>query len=378
MAIELIDRAIEALGAGIASAVNLLDVSSVVIGGGLGTRLGEPYVARIREAMQPAPLRGRQPARGGARRSRRLGRSNRRRAARAAGAAQALCQRAGQRRTTATVTAARAPSLTWRLPLRQALHGADHCNRRTGANASDMNGFDPGSDRSDHATERPRLPPGRRLRPACGLQLGRAGQSQRIDRLAVPAALRQRSGAVSHPRSAAGHWSIRPAEAFTAKRRYLPGTLVIETTFTTETGRVRLTDAMAFAEGQRGHDLGYDVAARAAAPGRGDRGDVELVMELAPRPEFGLYRPLIRLLDDGVRTFGGTSPLRLRAGVPVEARRESTVRSAFTIEEGDSVGFALRWLPVEAQDPPRAHRSRRRAGAHRRHRGSVALMGGRA
>jgi glucokinase len=53
MAIELIDRAIEALGAGIASAVNLLDVSSVVIGGGLGTRLGEPYVARIREAMQP-------------------------------------------------------------------------------------------------------------------------------------------------------------------------------------------------------------------------------------------------------------------------------------------------------------------------------------
>jgi glucokinase len=53
MAVELIDRAIEALGAGIASAVNLLDVSSVVIGGGLGTRLGQPYVARIREAMQP-------------------------------------------------------------------------------------------------------------------------------------------------------------------------------------------------------------------------------------------------------------------------------------------------------------------------------------
>ena len=53
MATELSDRAVEALGAGIASAVNLLDVSSVVIGGGLGTRLGEPYVARIREAMQP-------------------------------------------------------------------------------------------------------------------------------------------------------------------------------------------------------------------------------------------------------------------------------------------------------------------------------------
>jgi glucokinase len=53
LATELIDRAIEALGAGIASAVNLLDVPAVVIGGGLGTRLGEPYVERIREAMQP-------------------------------------------------------------------------------------------------------------------------------------------------------------------------------------------------------------------------------------------------------------------------------------------------------------------------------------
>jgi glucokinase len=53
LAIELIDRALEALGAGIASAVNLLDVEMVVIGGGLGTRLGEPYVERIREQMEP-------------------------------------------------------------------------------------------------------------------------------------------------------------------------------------------------------------------------------------------------------------------------------------------------------------------------------------
>src|SRR5687767_13265248 len=57
---------------------------------------------------------------------------------------------------------------------------------------------------------------------------------------------------------AAGHWSIRPAGAFETVRRYLPGTLVIETTFTTGTGSVRLTDAMAFAELQRGHDLGFD------------------------------------------------------------------------------------------------------------------------
>jgi GH15 family glucan-1,4-alpha-glucosidase len=61
---------------------------------------------------------------------------------------------------------------------------------------------------------------------------------------------------------AAGYWSIRPAGSFSTERRYLPGTLVIETTFTTDTGTVRLLDAMAFAVGQRGHDLGFDAPAR--------------------------------------------------------------------------------------------------------------------
>ena len=42
-----------ALGAGIASAVNLLDVEAVIIGGGLGVRLGEPYAERIADAMRP-------------------------------------------------------------------------------------------------------------------------------------------------------------------------------------------------------------------------------------------------------------------------------------------------------------------------------------
>jgi glucokinase len=53
VAVKLIDRAVAALAAGIASAVNLLDVEAVVIGGGLGTRLADPYVARIRERMLP-------------------------------------------------------------------------------------------------------------------------------------------------------------------------------------------------------------------------------------------------------------------------------------------------------------------------------------
>jgi glucokinase len=53
LATEIIDEAIIALGAGIASAVNVLDVEAVILGGGLGVRFGEPFAQRIAKAMQP-------------------------------------------------------------------------------------------------------------------------------------------------------------------------------------------------------------------------------------------------------------------------------------------------------------------------------------
>lgn len=53
LAHELIDEAVEAIATATASAVNLLDLERVVLGGGLGLRLGEEYRARIEQAMLP-------------------------------------------------------------------------------------------------------------------------------------------------------------------------------------------------------------------------------------------------------------------------------------------------------------------------------------
>jgi glucokinase len=53
LATELMDDAVAALGAGVASVQNVLDVEAIVIGGGLGIRLGEPYAERILDAMMP-------------------------------------------------------------------------------------------------------------------------------------------------------------------------------------------------------------------------------------------------------------------------------------------------------------------------------------
>jgi glucokinase len=53
LARELIDDATWALGLGIASAQNLLDLEAIIVGGGLGDRLGRPFVERIVEQMTP-------------------------------------------------------------------------------------------------------------------------------------------------------------------------------------------------------------------------------------------------------------------------------------------------------------------------------------
>jgi GH15 family glucan-1,4-alpha-glucosidase len=149
----------------------------------------------------------------------------------------------------------------------------------------------------------------------------------------------------------AGHWSITPVASFSATRRHLPGTLVLETTFTTDSGSVVLTDAMAFAEGQRGHDLGLDAPHELLRGVSGLSGEVELRMEFAPRPEYGLVMPLLRLEDGGARTFGGSGRVALRADVELSSA-DSTVAATFTVAGGESAGFAMCWAPPERQDAP--------------------------
>jgi glucokinase len=116
LALELLGEAVEALGAGIASAVNLLDPEAVVIGGGLGLRLGEPWLERIHAAMLPHLFRDADPpavmlaqlgdlggAQGGALLARRA--AERRRPARRGAARGTAARRAGQRSRASTRSA---------------------------------------------------------------------------------------------------------------------------------------------------------------------------------------------------------------------------------------------------------------------------------
>jgi glucokinase len=50
--VSLIDEAVEAVATGIASAVMVLDLELIVLGGGLVEKLGDPFVSRVDEAVR--------------------------------------------------------------------------------------------------------------------------------------------------------------------------------------------------------------------------------------------------------------------------------------------------------------------------------------
>jgi alpha,alpha-trehalase len=84
---------------------------------------------------------------------------------------------------------------------------------------------------------------------------------------------------------------------------------------------------------------------------KGLEGTVEMELELAPRAEYGLVRPLFRAEGDGGRTFGGPNRIGVRAGVPVHVDDDGTMRASFVVGAGETVGFAMRWAAVEDWDP---------------------------
>jgi GH15 family glucan-1,4-alpha-glucosidase len=150
----------------------------------------------------------------------------------------------------------------------------------------------------------------------------------------------------------AGHWSIRPRGDWESRRRYLPGSLVLETTFITQEGTVRVLDALAFERGQRGHALGRSAPHELLRLVEGLAGPVEVELELALRPEYGLGRPLLQRARGGVVTRGGPDRFALTAGSDLSLAG-GTVKAAFPVAAGERIGFALRWGPGE-QDEPQA------------------------
>jgi GH15 family glucan-1,4-alpha-glucosidase len=138
----------------------------------------------------------------------------------------------------------------------------------------------------------------------------------------------------------AGHWSIKPVGTAEVSRRYLEGTMVLETTFNTPTGSAVLVDAMAIGRNERGHNLGIDSPGIVLRLITCQSGTVEIELEYAPRFEYGLIFPLLRSVKGGILARGGADVLVLSASIEL-AIEGSIARARFTLKAGEQASFAL-------------------------------------
>jgi GH15 family glucan-1,4-alpha-glucosidase len=129
-----------------------------------------------------------------------------------------------------------------------------------------------------------------------------------------------------------GRWQIAPAQPYEARRRYLPGTAVIATTFETDGGTAELVDFMPLTNDEQKVDVMRIV--------RGIRGSVDFNMELILRFNYGQAVPWVRRRDYGLSAVAGPDAVELNTDVPLEGHNLTTT-SAFTVRAGDSVPFTL-------------------------------------
>ena len=140
-----------------------------------------------------------------------------------------------------------------------------------------------------------------------------------------------------------GRWLIAPVDkSAEVTRKYRGHTLILETTFETKDGAVRLIDFM---------------PPRGANPDivrivEGVRGKVALRMELIIRFDYGDVVPWVRKCGDGLEAIAGPNALVLRT--PIETRGEDlTTAAEFEIAEGERAPFVLTWYQSH-EKPPRA------------------------
>lgn len=128
-----------------------------------------------------------------------------------------------------------------------------------------------------------------------------------------------------------GYWRVSPEKPCKQERRYRPGTLILETVFTVDGGRVRVTD---FMPPKSSHSRIVRIV-------EGLEGRVEMRNELAVRFDYGISIPWVsRLEDRALSLVAGAAMLVLRSDVPVSGQGMRTIGD-FVVSQGERKNFVL-------------------------------------
>lgn len=141
----------------------------------------------------------------------------------------------------------------------------------------------------------------------------------------------------------AGRWRVAPLSGGECTRRaYRRDTMVLESTWESPEGTVRVIDFMPIRQTEP--DLMRIV--------EGVSGRVRMGVELVVRFDYGRVVPWVR--HAGGRWVGVAGPDSLWLDTPVNLRgRNMRSLAEFTVEAGERVPFVLTWVPSHQDEPPR-------------------------
>src|SRR5258708_21865757 len=136
-----------------------------------------------------------------------------------------------------------------------------------------------------------------------------------------------------------GFFAIHPVVPYTTKRRYLDASNVLETTFTTDSGAVRLLDLMpVMREEEKARHLSPFRQLLRRVEGLG--GEVPVVATYVPRPNYGRDVPRLTGRSECIHFTDGANVYQLRSDAPLENRGDSAV-AQMRLRAGDRRDFAL-------------------------------------
>ena len=128
----------------------------------------------------------------------------------------------------------------------------------------------------------------------------------------------------------AGRFALRPTGRFDAARRYVDRTNVLETTYTTKAGVVRVTDALTMQDG--GLVPWVELARRV----EGLSGEVELEWSVEPRFDWGREDPCFERRNGRYVAFGAGLSVGIHAWEAGEPSiEEDAVAASFVVREGE-------------------------------------------
>ncbi len=141
-----------------------------------------------------------------------------------------------------------------------------------------------------------------------------------------------------------GCWKLAPKAPYRSTRQYRDGSLVLETTFDTDTGSVQLLDFMVTSHEEEVHTHLVRIV-------RCTRGQVDLHMRVLLRFDYGHSVPWVTQIDDGIQAVCGPDRVTLRTPMHLVGHDLAT-EVDFTLREGGHTWFVLGHGYSHEQAPP--------------------------